>query len=59
MPSPEKVEWSMTMLFYAIIALVLMIWIWPLTRDLRALEKAAARFGNRNWSFNAAMAGVS
>jgi two-component system, OmpR family, sensor kinase len=32
---------------------VLMIWIWPLTRDLRALEKAAAQYGNRNWSFNA------
>jgi two-component system, OmpR family, sensor kinase len=46
-------EWSLTMLFYATIALVLMIWIWPLTRDLRALEKAAARFGNRNWSFDA------
>ena len=46
-------EWSVTMLFYAIIALVLMIWVWPLTRDLRALEKAAAQFGNRNWSFNA------
>jgi signal transduction histidine kinase len=46
-------EWSVTMLFYATIALVLMIWIWPLTRDLRALEKAAARFGNRNWSFDA------
>jgi two-component system, OmpR family, sensor kinase len=46
-------EWCVTMLFYATIALVLMIWIWPLTRDLRALEKAAARFGNRNWSFDA------
>jgi two-component system OmpR family sensor kinase len=46
-------EWSLTMLFYATIALVLMIWIWPLTRDLRALEKAASQFGNRNWSFNA------
>jgi two-component system, OmpR family, sensor kinase len=46
-------EWSLTMLFYATIALVLMTWIWPLTRDLRTLEKAAALFGNRNWSFNA------
>jgi two-component system OmpR family sensor kinase len=45
-------EWSLTMLFYAAIALVIMFWIWPLTRDLRALEKAAAQFGNRNWSFN-------
>jgi two-component system OmpR family sensor kinase len=34
-------------------ALVIMIWIWPLTRDLRALEKAAAQFGNRNWRFDA------
>ncbi len=46
-------EWTLTMSFYAVIALVLMIWIWPLTRDLRALEKAAARFGDRNWSFDA------
>jgi two-component system OmpR family sensor kinase len=48
-------EWTLTMLFYATIALVIMIWIWPLTRDLRVLEKAAAQFGNRNWSFNAAI----
>jgi len=52
-PQRGWLEWSLTMLFYAIIALVLMIWIWPLTRDLRSLEKAAARFGNRNWSFDA------
>ncbi len=46
-------EWSLTILFYAVIALVLMFWIWPLTRDLRALEKAAAQYGNRNWRFTA------
>jgi two-component system OmpR family sensor kinase len=46
-------EWTLTMIFYATIALVLMIWIWPLTRDLRALDRAAAQFGNRNWSFDA------
>jgi two-component system OmpR family sensor kinase len=46
-------EWGLTSFFYALIALVIMIWIWPLTRDLRALEKAAARFGNKNWSFDA------
>jgi two-component system OmpR family sensor kinase len=46
-------EWALTLLFYAAIALVIMMWIWPLTRDLRALEKAAARFGNKNWLFNA------
>jgi two-component system OmpR family sensor kinase len=49
----EPLEWMVTMLFYAAMALVLMIWIWPLTRDLRTLEHAAARFGNRNWAFNA------
>jgi two-component system OmpR family sensor kinase len=32
---------------------VLMFWIWPLTRDLRVLEKAAAQYGNRNWRFAA------
>jgi two-component system OmpR family sensor kinase len=46
-------EWAFTILFYAVIALVLMFWIWPLTRDLRALEKAAAQYGNRNWMFTA------
>jgi two-component system OmpR family sensor kinase len=46
-------EWVLTLLFYAVIALVIMIWIWPLTRDLRALEKAASRFGNKNWAFDA------
>jgi two-component system OmpR family sensor kinase len=45
-------EWTLTLLFYAAIALVIMIWIWPLTRDLRALEKAASRFGNKNWVFD-------
>src|SRR6267142_882264 len=48
-------EWTLTLLFYAAIALVIMIWIWPLTRDLRALEKAASRFGNKNWVFDASI----
>jgi two-component system OmpR family sensor kinase len=46
-------EWGLTIAFYALIALVLMIWIWPLSRDLRALEKSAAQYGNRNWRFAA------
>jgi two-component system OmpR family sensor kinase len=46
-------EWTLTLLFYAAIALVLMIWIWPLTRDLSALEQAAARYGDKNWVFDA------
>jgi two-component system OmpR family sensor kinase len=44
-----------TLLFYAVIALVIMIWIWPLRRDLRTLEKAAAGYGNKNWAFDAAI----
>jgi two-component system OmpR family sensor kinase len=54
-PSGQRgpLEWGLTILFYAVIALVLMFWIWPLRRDLRALEKAAAQYGNRNWQFAA------
>jgi signal transduction histidine kinase len=54
-PSSNRgpLDWGVTFLFYALIALVLMIWIWPLTRDLRTLEKAAAQYGNRNWQFAA------
>ena len=54
-PSAKRgpLEWTLTILFYAVIALVLMFWIWPLRRDLGALEKAAAQYGNRNWHFTA------
>jgi two-component system OmpR family sensor kinase len=44
-------EWVLTALFYAVIACALMLWIWPLARDLRALETAAAQYGHRNWAF--------
>ena len=46
-------DWVLTAIFYAAIALVIMIWIWPLRRDLRVLDRAAARFGDRNWEFDA------
>jgi len=46
-------EWALTSFFYAAIALVIMIWIWPLRRDLRTLERAAARYGDKNWLFEA------
>lgn len=46
-------EWALAIIFYAAIALVLMLWLWPLSRDLRALERSTLRFGNRNWSFDA------
>jgi len=45
-------DWLLTVGFYAAIAFVIMIWLWPLTRDLRSLEAAARRFGDRNWHFD-------
>src|SRR5882724_444242 len=33
-------EWALALLLYAVIALAVMLWVWPLTRDLRRLEIA-------------------
>lgn len=46
-------EWALAVVFYAAIAFVIMLWLWPLTRDLRALERSTLRFGDRNWTFDA------
>ena len=46
------IDWLLTAGFYAAIAFVIMIWLWPLTRDLHSLEASARRFGDRNWRFN-------
>jgi len=45
-------DWLLTVGFYTAIAFVIMIWLWPLTRDLRSLEASARRFGDRNWHFD-------
>ncbi len=52
-PDTERgaLDWALTVLFYSTIALVIMIWLWPLRRDLRKLELSAGQFGNRNWAF--------
>ena len=52
-PRRGVLEWSLTFVFYGAIALVIMMWLWPLTRDLRQLERATSTFGNRNWVFDA------
>jgi len=53
-PAPRaRFEWLLSLGFYAAIALVLMIWLWPLTRDLRRLEYSTTRFGHGNWAFDA------
>jgi two-component system OmpR family sensor kinase len=49
-------EWALAIGFYAAIALVIMVWLWPLRRDLRTLELSALQFGDRNWSFDANVA---
>jgi two-component system OmpR family sensor kinase len=55
MPASERglLDWTLAFIFYAAIALVIMAWLWPLTRDLRRLERSTASFGNRNWTFDA------
>jgi len=52
-PRRSVLDWVLAFVFYAAIALVLMMWLWPLTRDLRTLERATTRFGDRNWKFEA------
>jgi two-component system OmpR family sensor kinase len=46
-------DWALAFIFYAAIALVIMTWLWPLTRDLRQLERSTTTFGDRNWKFGA------
>jgi two-component system OmpR family sensor kinase len=52
-------DWILAFVFYAAIALVIMMWLWPMTRDLRTLERSTVRFGDRNWSFDAKIANRS
>jgi signal transduction histidine kinase len=51
-PRRSTLEWTLTLLFYAAIALVIMMWIWPLSRDVHRLERAVGKFGDRNWHFD-------
>jgi len=52
-PRRGPVDWALAFVFYAAIALVIMLWLWPLRRDLQRLEHATATFGDRNWTFDA------
>ncbi len=53
--SRGTLEWCLTLGLYALIALAVMVWIWPLTRDLRFLRDTVSKFGDRNWKFSAAI----
>ena len=62
--SADALEWALAFIFYAAIALVIMLWLWPLTRDLRALERAtqhasAIATGRFDADIGAALAGPS
>ncbi|UJF23003.1 ATP-binding protein [Shewanella sp. OMA3-2] len=39
-----------TIVFYASLALVALIWVWPLSRDLTILRMATKKFGEANWN---------
>jgi two-component system OmpR family sensor kinase len=52
-PQRTLLDWTLAFVLYAAIALVIMLWLWPITRDLRALERSTLRFGDRNWTFDA------
>ena len=54
-PRRTPLDWALAFIFYTAIALVIMMWLWPLRRDLRRLEHATSTFGNRNWTFDADM----
>jgi two-component system OmpR family sensor kinase len=55
-PQRRLLDWILAFVFYAAIAFVIMIWLWPMRRDLRKLERSTVRFGDRNWSFDATIA---
>ena len=55
-PQRRLPDWIVAFVFYAAMALVIMVWLWPMTRDLRKLERSAVRFGDRNWSFDTKIA---
>jgi two-component system, OmpR family, sensor kinase len=55
-PQRGAFEWVLAFVFYAAIALVIMLWLWPMTRDLRTLERSTLTFGDRSWSFDADIA---
>lgn len=42
-------EVSIIAIYYALISLVLLLWIWPFYRDLRLLRRAAADFGREDF----------
>ena len=44
-----KIRGLFTLLFYLSLGLVALIWVWPLSRDLRILRRATREFGEAKW----------
>ncbi|ABV86204.1 ATP-binding protein [Shewanella pealeana] len=36
--------------FYLLLAFIALIWVWPLSKDLKTLRKATKEFGQANWN---------
>lgn len=49
----RRVEVLLLVAFYLFIAVVVLLWVWPLSRALRQLEIAAEAFGMGDWSAKA------
>ena len=45
----EQLRGLFTLLFYLSLALVALIWVWPLSRDLKTLRLATKAFGQAKW----------
>ena len=52
-PEQSRMELLLLVVFYLFIAVVVLLWVWPLSQALRRLEIAAVAFGTGDWSAKA------
>ena len=45
----DKLRGIFTIIFYVSLALVALVWVWPLSRDLKVLRSATKKFGEAHW----------
>ncbi|MCL1141896.1 ATP-binding protein [Shewanella gaetbuli] len=45
-----KIRGIFTIIFYFSLALVALVWVWPLSKDLNILKIATKKFGQANWN---------
>jgi len=56
MPTRPRIESLLRMLILAALALVIFIWVWPMSRDLDVLKKATISFGKGEFNTQAPIA---